>query len=81
MRQINSIHFSLFFELSLENSNIWAEARCKEVILSRAVDNIITSQGRKSFDGIIFLLLFVKFSTHWMHEMFKFFKCRFRQVN
>lgn len=32
----------MYFEQSLENSNIWTEARCKEVIPSRAVDNITT---------------------------------------
>jgi len=48
----------------MENSNIWAEARCKKVIPSRTVDNIITNQGRKAFDGIIFLLLFVMFLIH-----------------
>lgn len=60
---------------------MWAEERYKEVIPSRAVDNIITNKGRKSFDGIIFLLLFVKFSTHWMQVMFTFFKGRFCQIN
>lgn len=63
MKQKNSIHFYLHFKQSMENSNIWAEARCKGVIPSRAVDNIITKQGRKAFDGIIFLLLFVVFNT------------------
>lgn len=48
----------------MENTKIWAEARCKEIIPSKTVDNIITNQERKAFDGIIFPLLVVMFLIH-----------------